>query len=538
MSDEDGHCWAEVLAGEQAPAMHEHLRSCEECALMVGHVDRAADAVRAGLPPAPAGLDARVLDTVADAERAALPRPRRLPRVAVRRVGLPAGLAAVAAVLTLTLVLRPGAVSEVSAAVPIGPLTGSCGPRDGRIVVAGQWSGREAVRFTRVLERFERRTGVRVRYAYESRQMAAALQSRVRRGCPPAVALLSQPGLMADLARRGQILPIDTAAGDGVRANYTSAWRELGTVDGRLYGVWFKAADKSMFWYSARTFRAAGIRRPPRSWPELLAAARKLAAAGITPFSVAGADGWTLTDWFENVYLRTAGPERYQRLAEHAIPWTDPSVGLALRRLALVFGDRALVGPAADAMRTTFPQSVAAVFADRPRAAMVYEGDFVRGFLPARRAGAARAAGDVRFFPFPGPGADSPPAAVVGGDVAVAFALSPGARRLIRFLATAAAAEPWARAGGFVSPNRRLSPRVYPDALTRAAARALTRARTVRFDLSDLQPPAFGATAEQGMWKTFQELLVAPTEIDAATRRLEVAATAAHACERAIRGRC
>ena len=35
----------------------------------------------------------------------------------------------------------------------------------------------------------------------------------------------------------------------------------------------------------------------------------------------------------------------------------------------------------------------------------------------------------------------------------------------------------------------------YPDALTRRAAAALARATTVRFDLSDLQPPAFGATA-------------------------------------------
>ncbi len=172
---------------------------------------------------------------------------------------------------------------------------------------------------------------------------------------------------MADLARRGQIRPIDRAAGDLVRANYSATWRRLGTVDGRLYGVWFKAADKSTFWYSARAFRAAGVRRPPRTWPELLTAGRKLAAAGITPFSVAGGDGWTLTDWFENVYLRTAGPRRYRQLADHAIAWTHPSVKLALRRFATIFGDPALVGPTADALRTSFPQSVSRVFSGAPR---------------------------------------------------------------------------------------------------------------------------------------------------------------------------
>ena len=42
--------------------------------------------------------------------------------------------------------------------------------------------------------------------------------------------------------------------------------------------------------------------------------------------SVAGQDGWTLTDWFENVYLSQAGPEKYDALAAHEIKWTDPTV--------------------------------------------------------------------------------------------------------------------------------------------------------------------------------------------------------------------
>jgi alpha-glucoside transport system substrate-binding protein len=108
----------------------------------------------------------------------------------------------------------------------------------------------------------------------------------------------------------------------------------------------------------------------------------------------------------------------------------------------------------------------------------------------------------------------------------------------MRYLATAAAAEPWARAGGFLSPNRSVGPSAYPDALTRRAAATLARATTVRFDLSDLQPPAFGATAEQGMWAIFQDFLADPHDPDATARRLERAAEAAWACERAIAGRC
>jgi alpha-glucoside transport system substrate-binding protein len=108
----------------------------------------------------------------------------------------------------------------------------------------------------------------------------------------------------------------------------------------------------------------------------------------------------------------------------------------------------------------------------------------------------------------------------------------------MRYLATPSAAAAWARAGGFLSPNRSLGLSAYPDALTRQIAAKLMRARTVRFDLSDLQPPAFGAVAQQGMWAILQSFLRHPHAIDRTTRRLEHAANAAWACERAIGGRC
>ena len=55
---------------------------------------------------------------------------------------------------------------------------------------------------------------------------------------------------------------------------------------------------------------------------------------GVPPLSVGAANGWTLTDMFENVYLAQAGPELYDQLAAHEIPWTDPSVKDALTTMA------------------------------------------------------------------------------------------------------------------------------------------------------------------------------------------------------------
>ena len=77
-------------------------------------------------------------------------------------------------------------------------------------------------------------------------------------------------------------------------------------------------------------------------------------------------------------------------------------------------------------------------------------------------------------------------------------------------MTTPEAAEIWAGRGGFSSPNKNLDPEVYPDEILRTTAEALGEAEIFRFDLSDLQPAAFGATAGQGMWKLFQDFLQEP----------------------------
>jgi alpha-glucoside transport system substrate-binding protein len=49
-----------------------------------------------------------------------------------------------------------------------------------------------------------------------------------------------------------------------------------------------------------------------------------------------------------------------------------------------------------------------------------------------------------------------------------------------------------------------------------------------RFDLSDLQPAAFGATAGQGMWKLFQDFLQSPDDVDGIAQQLEDSAARAY----------
>ena len=122
--------------------------------------------------------------------------------------------------------------------------------------------------------------------------------------------------------------------------------------------------------------------KPPKTWAQLISAAHNLLASGTPAFSIGGADGWTLTDLFENIYLRTFGPATYQKLTTHEIKWTDPTVITALKEMAQIIGTSSnMAGGTSGALQYGFNDSVTNAFGSPPKAAMVFEGDFVSGVI-------------------------------------------------------------------------------------------------------------------------------------------------------------
>jgi multiple sugar transport system substrate-binding protein/alpha-glucoside transport system substrate-binding protein len=243
--------------------------------------------------------------------------------------------------------------------------------------------------------------------------------------------------------------------------------------------------------------------------------------------SIGGADGWTLTDWFENVYLSQAGPEKYDQLATHEIKWTDPSVKDALTTLAQLWGkDDLIAGGRKGALNTEFPKSVTQTFSGDTPAAMVYEGDFVTANINADTK--AKLGTDAKVFPFPAVGSESP--VVSGGDVAVALKDGAGAQALLTFLASTDAAEIWTAQGGVISPNKEMDPAKYKDAVTKQIAEALIAAGdNFRFDMSDQAPAAFGGTQGVGEWKDLQDFLRNPSDVAGTQKKLESDAAKAYA---------
>jgi alpha-glucoside transport system substrate-binding protein len=376
--------------------------------------------------------------------------------------------------------------------------------------LAGLWAGPDQAKLESALVRFEQETGVTVRYTAMGPGMTAALATRITEGAPPDVAILGSRASLVDLARRGALRPLGEQVEDLVRDNFAPAWRDQGSVEGTLFGVWVKAVNKSTIWYNASSLREAGV-NPPLTWDEFLTGARALASAGITPVSIAGGDGWPLTDWFENVYLRMAGPERYDQLSDHAIAWTDKSVKAALSLLGELWGDRTLIVDGA--ATTDVATSVEQINQTPPKGAIAYGGGWTAG-----------ASEEARLSTFPS--IDGKNAVVGNGDVAVRLTDDAAAVALMEFLASPKFGDGLA-GFGFLSPNRKVNLGFYPDDATLRSARALVEADTFRFDLSDLQPAAFGGTPGQGMWRILQDFLADPSDVEGTARQLEAAAAEA-----------
>jgi alpha-glucoside transport system substrate-binding protein len=393
----------------------------------------------------------------------------------------------------------------------------------GSISVMSTWSGPEQAGFQAVIDGFTRENpDVDVKYDSAGDALPTVLSTAVEGGNPPTIAAIPQPGLIQGYVDRGALKPLDFAQ-DAVTENFGESVAQVGTFDEKLYALPFKASNKSTVWYNVKAFEDAGV-EPPETWDDFLAAAETIKASGLPAYSIGGAEGWTLTDLFENIYLRTAGPDMYDQLSKHEIPWTDQSVKDALTEMAKIVGDTDnIAGGTPGALQSDFPTSVSNVLVADPKAAMVIEGDFVPGVVESP----LKPETGYNVFPFPSIN-DSPPGVVVSGDMIVMFEDTPASRAFIEYLATPEAAEIWAARGGFSSPNKNLDPSVYPDAITETTAGAIGEAENFLFDLSDLQPSEFGATEGQGLWKLFQDFVQKPNDIDGIAKQMEAAAAKAY----------
>jgi hypothetical protein len=193
-----------------------------------------------------------------------------------------------------------------------------------------------------------------------------------------------------------------------------------------------------------------------------------------------------------------------------------------------ILGDTSnIAGGTSGALQNGFNTSVTNAFASPPKAAMVFEADFVGGVILSSTKSKPKTGFNTAVFPTikPGPGAS---AVEIAGDMFVTFRDNPAIEAFVKYLATPEAAEIWAKQGGFGTGNKNVPASVYPDPITKTSEAPILTAKSVVFDMSDEQPPSFGGTAGQGEWGLFQKFLQNPSKNKSIQKQLEAAAKAAY----------
>ncbi len=399
-----------------------------------------------------------------------------------------------------------------------------------KVTIVTCWGGAEGVGFNATNAVFTEATGIEVEHI-DDRDCHLLPQIMASAGNPPDVSAMPRPGVMADLAREGLIIPL--TSGDDpvltpefVAANYGQALIDLGSVDGEFYGVVSAVSSKSIAWRRTDVFEDIG-EDAPTTWDEFIEYLDILAEEGIPPLALGALDGWTLTDFFENLYLNIAGPEMYHKLfVTHEVEWTDPTVISALEHFAEAVSptDTRLAGGSDGTLARGFIGAMDAVM--NGEAGLFPLASFMRSFAQANFPGQT-CPDDFGSFQFPSINEMYANSVVLGGNFWLMFNDRPEVREWMRWMAGAEAQEIMAtqETGPQLSANYNVSADVYAEPCDGAAAAMVANANYVAFDGSDLAPGAIGGDA---MFTGLQDLVANPDAVAEVAQFIEDVADTAY----------
>jgi alpha-glucoside transport system substrate-binding protein len=379
----------------------------------------------------------------------------------------------------------------------------------GTVRVVGSWSGAEEDAFLAMVRPFEQQTGISVEYT-GTRDLNGLLWQGVAQKNPPDVAGLPGPGQMAEFARFGALQDLSNAIDVAQYKSQTvPTFIDLGTVDGKLVGVFIKATLKGLMWFNPKVYTLA----PPTTWEALTqnaALARRDASTWCVALASDATSGWPGTDWIEDFVLRESGPDVYDDWVAGKLPWTSPEIKSAFQRYGSVIADAA-GGPTA-VIATDFQDGGNGLFTDPPTCLFHHQATFMTEFFKSQ-AGARD--GEYNFFPFPTIDARFANDVTGAGDLFGMFRDTPQSRALMSYLVTPDAQSIWVGRGGALSVN--VSVTNYPDDISRRAAQILTSADRFRFDGSDLMPEQLNEAFLQGVIEYTRD----PGSLDAILQRLD-----------------
>jgi alpha-glucoside transport system substrate-binding protein len=375
------------------------------------------------------------------------------------------------------------------------------------VTVIGAWGGDEEKAFKAMVAPWEKQTGNTVKYT-GTRDLNTILTTGVASGVLPDLAGLPGPGQMAQFAAAGALKPLDTILDAATyKAETAPALVDLGTVNGKLTGVFIKAAVKGLIWYSPKNFQQTA----PKTWDELDAIA--VDATGqkwCMGLESGAASGWPGTDWIEDIVLRQSGAQVYNDWWAGKVKWSSTEIKSAFETFGKVVTETA--GGKNAILTTNFEQGGDGLFTDPPQCMFHHQASFITGLggFKGKVAGT-----DYDFFPFPDINPANAGAVEGAGDLFGMFHDTEEAKSLMKYLVTAPAQDIWVKIGGALSANKNAAS--YPDPIAKRSAELLTSAKIFVFDASDLMPTAMNAA----FWKAMLDYVDDPTRLDAILGELD-----------------
>jgi alpha-glucoside transport system substrate-binding protein len=402
---------------------------------------------------------------------------------------------AVLAVSSLALV---GCAGGGTGASGTGP--GDAGTADGVVTIYGTISDTEAELLQQSWADWEKANNIEIKYE-ASKEFETQISIRAQGGNAPDLAIFPQPGLLGDLASRDLIQP----APDEVKANvdkyWSKDWANYATTDGVLYGAPLMASVKGFIWYSPKQFADNGW-TVPTTWQGLLDLTQQMRdKLGTAPwcagFGSDAATGWPGTDWIEDLVLRQAGPETYDKWVSHDVKFSDPAIKSAFDSLGKI-----LLNP--DYVNAGFGdvKSINSTpFGDVARAmgngtcSLTHQASFFDGFLTDPKNGNTTVGPDADIWAFMTPSVEAGGNAVTGGgEIVAAFSNDADTIKVQQYLSSPEWANSRVKLGGVISANNGLDPANASSPILQEAIKILQDPTTTfRFDASDLMPGVVGS---------------------------------------------
>lgn len=368
------------------------------------------------------------------------------------------------------------------------------------LTLAGPWLTADEENLNKVIDIFEAATGAKVEHA-GSDSFEQQIVIDIKAGSPPNIAIFPQPGLAANMAALGGLVPLSGETKEWVKNNYAAgqSWVDLGSYpdengQDQFYGFFYKVNVKSLVWYSPDNFEDNGY-EVPETMEDLISLSKKMISDGNTPWCIGlgsgDATGWPATDWMEDMMLRSHDPSVYDQWVTNELPFNDPKVIEAMDFFGSFAKNDAMVNGGAAAVATTgFRESPAGLFTSPAQCMMHRQASFIPAFFPED----VEAGTDYDFFYFPAFAEKDLGRPVLGGGTLFAITKdSEATRAFIDFLKHPASHEAWMALGGFLTPHKGVDTNKYSSATFKGLGEILLGATTFRFDGSDLMPGAIGA---------------------------------------------